>query len=274
MADPTQDRLAVAEKIAAAFAETAEVKAVCVGGSTAEALADRHSDLEMVFLCAPETVPVETRLRMLADLADDREGVSTYSWGERTLEWLGMDGIWVEAEFKLVAVIEALIADANTEAACERKKPFDHYGYAVLADVHYWRVLLDKEGIVARLKRKAAFPESLRRMILQQGRFFEDPHIVFEHERACARGDAPYAIRCLSRIIDHFTQIAFALNRRPYTGDKRILQIMQEFKLPSQEFYGKFSELVRLGNDQASLDRKNELVHGMFNELREGVGRA
>lgn len=273
MGDPVQERLVVAGKVASAFAETSEVKAACVGGSTAEGLADRDSDLEIVFLCSPDKVPLKARMRTLSGLSDDPQEVSTYSWGERTLEFLVKDGISVEAEFKLVSTVESLIASANGEEACERRKPFDHYGYAVLSDVHYWRVLLDKDGLVAGLKERAVFPESLRRMILKQGRFFEDPHVIYEHQRACVRGDPPYAMRCLNRIIDHFTQIAFALNRRPYTGDKRVLRIMKDFKLPSAEFFREFEALVLLAGDPASLARKNELVHDMFAELKAAVER-
>ncbi|MEK7477035.1 MAG: DUF4037 domain-containing protein [Candidatus Coatesbacteria bacterium] len=271
MNDPTRKRMAVARKVAAAFRHRREVKAVCVGGSTAVGMADTLSDLETVVLCSPARVLAVDRRRIYANLADDPESIGLYSWGRTALDFLEIDGIWVEVECQDIDTVESWIANANTEPASRRGKPFDHYRYAILSTIHYWRVLVDKGGVVARLKKKASFPDPLRRIILKQGRLFGDPQLIHEHEKACMRGDVPYAMRCLNRIIDHFTQVAFALNRGYYTGDKRTLQTMKGFRVPSAGFYRNLEKVLVLANDKKGLERKRKLVDSMFAELKVAV---
>ena len=60
-------------------------------------------------------------------------------------------------------------------------------------------------------KERVELSEGLRRALLNQGRFLDDPHVLYEHERACRRGDVVHALRCQSRLADHFLQILFAL---------------------------------------------------------------
>ena len=269
--NPMRKRIAIARQIAAVLGRRPEVRAVCVGGSTALGLADDDSDIEIQALCSPSKVPATERRRIYARLSGSKEDSFIYSWGKRVLDFFWKDGIWVEVEFRRIGQLKAMIAEARSGRACHRQAPFGHYGYAILGDVHHWRVLLDKDGVATGLKKKAVIGESLRRTILKQGGFLSDPQVIREYGKACKRADIPDAMGCLNSITDHFIQVAFALNRQYYTGNKWSSQLMRHFRRPSPGFYRRLGKLLVLGNDRKALRRKSKLVYGMFDELKEAV---
>ena len=261
----TEKRLAIARRLAAAFEPMDEVRACCLTGSVALGVADDDSDLDLAFVCAPRVPAPGGRLRCYVGLG---EGAETDVVGEGTFDYLEVEGVRVEPEFHALAGLERRVADAAVSLGTEREPPCDHF---LLSAVHYWKALFDKDGVVADLKARTELPDPLRRAILRQGGFLDDPHLIHEHARACARGDAVHALRCQSAIVDRFMQMLFALNRTHCPGDKFLLPMVRTFGKPGGDFCERLQRFLALPNDSSGLAEKSHLAKGLFQTLRDSV---
>jgi len=272
MTKAIEKRLEIADRVAKAVGRFPEVRAACASGSVALGLADEESDVDLAFICSPAIPGADARRTIYRELTDADAEIDVDVLGRGSFDCLPLEGVQVEPEFHTVRELQHKIALALKSTCCERQDSFTMFGrspYAVLADVHYWRILFDSDAVVSDLKRRVACPETLRRAILRQGRFLDDPHIINEHERACLRGDAVYAMQCQSRIAEHVVQIAFALNRTYPPGDKWSLHLMDRFDRLPVRFHERFYDFIMRGNDAEGLSRKNQAVRSLFKDLRD-----
>lgn len=256
-------RLTIASRLAAAFEPMGEIRACCVMGSVALGTADGDSDLDLAFVCAPCVPTPGDRLRLYVALG---EGAEADVLGIGTFDYLEVDGVRVEPEFHARAELEQRMADAAVGMGTERQPPS-----GILSAVHYSKVLFDKGGVVARLKARAELTDPLRRTIMRQGGFLDDPHLIYEHERACARCDVVYALRCQSAIVDHFVQMLFALNGTHCPGDKYVLPMIRTMGKPGGDFCGRLERFLALPNDAEGLIEKSRLARWLFETLRDSV---
>jgi len=262
-------RVTIARRFASAFAESPEVIGAAAGGSIGLGLADRYSDVDLAVVCRGHSwVPAEFRIRAYSRVASGG-ALELDVLGPGTFDAMEVDGIRVEVEFHCYQPLRDALAELESPPtdAWRRRPPYEQHGYAVLSMLRYWRVLSDASDALAALVRAAALPPALRRQVLEQGSFLRDPHLLYEHERACLRGDSHYALHCQGRLLDHFTQIAFALANEVYPGDKWIWQILPRLALPAAVSEG-LRELVEGANECGpGLERKAELAKRVYRAL-------
>jgi predicted nucleotidyltransferase len=270
-------RLAVANRVAKPFRRLPQVLAICTCGSVALGLADDESDIDLAFLCAARAPGVDERRKRYAQLADAGKDIELNALGANTFDSLTVDGFQVEINFHILEKLRRQIACAMETTSLGRAVSssapgvLGRFAYMVLSDIQYWHILFERDRAATGLKHQVVYPESLRRTILQQGRFWSDPHILYEHERACRRRDVFYALQCQRKLADHFLQTVFALNRTYCPGDNWLLQFMRKFKQVPANFGPRFQAFLSSANDASGLRRKNELAHHLFRELHEMV---
>ena len=274
MTEAMAQRMDVARLVACPFEPLTEVLGACACGSVSLGLADEESDVDIACIVSSVAPKREERMRIYAQLSDPDEEFDVDALGPNTFDCLQVRGLQVELMFYLREELEQRLAGAMEGASVDRQGSFalfSRFPYTILSDIHYGRILFERDGVVSGLKNQITYPESLRRRILQQGRFWRDPHLLYEHERACRRGDLVYALQCQSKIVDHFVQAVFALNRTYCPGDKWTLHFLDQFKYVPDGFQERFREFVAGENEVPGLVRKNELAHKLFNDLREMV---
>ena len=227
-------RLDLAQRVAASAEPLVAIAGVAVGGSVALGLADNDSDVEIAVVChRGNLLRPDERSRLYASVAP---GAATEldALGPGTFDSLEVYGIRLEVEVLDIAKLRAgLIAASEPAPDCWRRHPpYGHHGYALISMVHYWRVLSDQTGSLRDLAPHASLSPKLRLQMLKQGSFLKDPHLLYEYERACTRRDSHYALRCRARLVEHYTQMAFAAAGVVYRGDKWLWQFLPGLPLP------------------------------------------
>jgi predicted nucleotidyltransferase len=158
-------RMALAERVGAAYAQNPNAQVVMVAGSVGRGTADRYSDLELdVYYAEPPTVServaaVEAAGGTLEGLAEDE-----VEWEEQ----MSFDGFRVHTSTFLVATMERFLRDVLEEfsTALEPQTRL----FSVLNGV----ALEGGEQVERWRNRAAAYPDELRRAMLEANLDFSD----------------------------------------------------------------------------------------------------
>jgi hypothetical protein len=212
------------QEIASAFASIHGIEAVAWCGSAAMGVADAYSDFDFyVYTNAP--VSVENRRSIIA--VRSRHSQLNNTFWELEAEWIDRDNsfnsMYRACDFvlgEIAARLDRYSADLGyTTAYC-----FSVANGFILHDPGRWLV-----GVQQRLREP--FPEPLTRSIVAKNRpVFGDGMqscYLAQMKAAIARGDLISLNHRVAVWIASYTDILFAVNRRYYPGEKRLLTYLQ-----------------------------------------------
>lgn len=201
MNDATTKRLALAERIAPAYAANPKVRAVLLAGSVARGTADQFSDIEIdVFWAEP---PSEDELQA----AVERAGATLLYRASDENEWADgffIEGIKVDTSQFLVATIERWLDDVVDRADAEVEKQL------LIAAVQHGQPLHGADLAERWRRHAAAYPDALVRAMVAQ-------HLVFRPrallEMFAARDDLLILYKGLVQTEDWIMSVLLGLNR-------------------------------------------------------------
>lgn len=257
------------------------VRAVVLGGSHARGRARPGSDIDLGVLYSDAAPFSIDRVRALADAVNDTPGpvVSGFhDWGPWVNggAWLTIGGQRVDFLYRSVERLERVIADAEAgryELDYAQQPPFGFFSGTYLGEVAACIPLHDPDGLVAALKRRvAAYPEALRRAVVQDYLWAAEFGLAAFAAKFAARGDVYGTAACLTRAANQMVLVLFALNRRHLVNDKTALAEIAEFERAPAGFGPRVQEaLAALGDSAATLGAAVQRIEGL---LRDTIAAA
>ena len=255
------------------------VKAVGLGGSHARERARPESDIDFgIFYSEGAPFSIES-IRELAEAVNDTRGpvvTGFYGWGPWVNggAWLTIGGQRVDFIYRNLEQVERVIAEAeggSYEVHYLQQPPFGFFSGTYLGEIAVCIPLVDPEGLLAVLKRRVtAYPEALRRRVVQDYLFMADFTLTAFAPRFAARADSYGTAACLTRAVNELLMALFALNRQYLVNDKTALAEAAEFERAPREFELRAQKtLAHLGTNAAELDAAVESIGQLVRETAE-----
>lgn len=221
------DPAVVIDQVACALAALPVGSAVIgLGGAHAKGQVDIHSDIDF-YVFGAGIPPIEDVSEDVLAQLPGAQGLSTWSHaGEGGLD-IRLNGNVVEIWFRDIGAIMASaerVLDGHFEKEDRVWTPNGFYGSTALADLASMQVLTCRDPEFTRLLESiAAYPESMRKAAFNAGlapqRFWNgNMHL----HTAIARADGYYLESILHQTRAGLIQAAFALNRKYFSGDKKM----------------------------------------------------
>lgn len=254
------------------------IRAVVLGGSHARGRAQPGSDIDLAIFYS-EAAPFSTQsIRELAEVVNDtaRPVVSNfYEWGPWVNggAWLTIGGQRVDLLYRSLEHLERVIAEAEAgryELHYLQQPPFGFFSVTYLGEVAVCIPLVDPEAQLDVLKRRvAAYPEALRRAVVQDYLWMAEFGLAAFARKFAARADAYGTAACLTCAVNQLVLVLFALNRQYPLNDKTALAEVAEFERAPREFRPRVQQtLAHLGASAAEL---GAAVEGVAQLVRETV---
>jgi predicted nucleotidyltransferase len=254
---------ALVDSLARRLAEVPGVAAVVLGGSFARGVATAGSDVDLGVLYRRSAPFAIERVRALAaDVHDFPDPVVTGFgvWGPWVNggAWLTVGGQRADFLYREVEQLERVIADAHAgkfELHHGQQPPFGYLSSTYLGDLDVCVPLADPSGLVAALKRRvAAYPEALRRALVQSYLWASEFTLESFAPKFAQRGDVLGTAGCLARVAHQLELVLFALNRRHLLSDKTALAEIASFAEAPRDFGARVTRaLARVGETPAEL---------------------
>jgi hypothetical protein len=249
---------------------------IAIGGSYAKGSGDSLSDVD-IYLFADEVLPAACRAeRVVAELGAEAR---PESWGAGgpfvqggTDFWHGGQRVecWLRSTREVDRTLRACLGgEVRREYVVWTVMGF--LSYTALADVHSMKVADDPHGILARWKAAVAtYPEALRRSIL--GRFV--PEAAFwpqnlHYRTAVQRADLIYTSAIVQQVLQALIQVAFALNRAYFPGEKRLAHAVETLPVQPAGFTRRVQELLAPASvEVAGLEKQRRDLADLVAEMR------
>ncbi len=255
------------------------IRAVVLGGSHARGRAQPGSDIDLGILYS-EAAPFSIQsVRELAEAVNDTAGpvvTNFYEWGPwiNGGAWLTIGGQRVDFLYRSLEHVERVIADAEAgryELHYAQQPPFGFFSGTYLGDIAVCIPLVDPEARLEVLKRRvAAYPEALRRAVVQDYLWSAELGLAAFARKFAARSDAYGTAACLTCAVNQLVLVLFALNRKYLINDKTVLAEVAEFERAPREFGPRVQKtLAHLGASPAELLAAVESVTQLLRETVE-----
>jgi hypothetical protein len=221
--DTTPEALALARRLAAAYAAWPAVEAVALGGSRATGLAGPDSDVDLYVYAAAEPATAARAALITAEGGRDAEvGQGPFEPGD---EWVdGATGLGLDVMFRTPAWIEG-----ELDRVLVAHQARAGYSTCLWHNVLTGLPLFDRRGFFEALqvRARAPYPEPLRRAVVARNLpLLEAARSSFGHQlaRAAARGDAVAVNHRTAAFLASAFDVLLAVNRAPHPGEKRLLE--------------------------------------------------
>lgn len=227
---------------------------IALGGSHAKGSGDALSDID-VYLFAPRVLPGARRIELVTGALGDASEV--VSWGrDEPFVQGGTDFLYrdvrVECWLRNPEQVESTIESCKRGVIQREHSAWavmGFFNYVVLADVQTMQILADPNGMLASWKAEVStFPEALRQAIMDQfiteAAFWpENPH----YGSAVERSDLIYTSAIVQQTLHALIQVAFALNREYFPGEKRLAEALEKLPVRPRAFSARLHALLRSG---------------------------
>lgn len=262
----------LAQQLAAEYAVLPQVLAVVQGGSVTVGNADGHSDIDL-YVYSREAVPLADR-REIAE-RHGRHVEMNNNFAENGDEWIERgSGVPVDVTCRPATSFEDQLT-----SLLERYESRQGYSTAVWHNLRTSRILFDREGWFAALQQRAnvAYPDKLAQAIIALNVPLLRGHInsrPVQLKRAASRGDTVAVGMAITRLLDSYFDVLFALNRLPHPGEKRLLKLAAALPLTPPDFAADIERLLSFTSDTLSEVLGNaERVVGALLELLAAHGQ-
>lgn len=209
------------DDIAILLAEAPGVEAIVLGGSRARGDFTASSDYDLgLYFRRGTPFSVEDLQQRVLRFVDQDSPVSLTpigEWGPWIVGggWLTVSGKPVDLLYRCLDDVEAIIDEVELGKIRVDYQPGHPHAFASpiwLAELHYCRLIVDRTGVIARLKdRLQPYPSALRLAIL--GLFqWEIGFAAANAAKAIRRGDRTYIAGAVFRSLACMAQVICALN--------------------------------------------------------------
>lgn len=264
------------------LAQIAGVRAVVLGGSHARGRARPDSDIDLGVFYADLHPPDLVGLRALATRWNDEPNpvvTEPWAWGRWVNggAWLTVDGQRIDWLYRSLEHVQRTIEAARSgefELDFAQLPPFGYASVSYLGELEICEPLFDPDGVVATLRaRLGAYPEPLRRAIVDRWLWAIDFHLASFATSFAARGDVWAVSACLSRAVFQLAHVIFALNRRYPLNDKTLLVEVAELEVAPKSFAERSAAvLAKTGHSPGELAASLARVRALFEETAELAG--
>ena len=257
----------LAQTVADEYAALPSVLAVVQSGSVTAGNADEQSDIDL-YVYSRQDVPLEAR-REIA-MRRGRHIEVNNNFAENGDEWIERgSGVAIDVMFRFAASFED-----HLTYLLEKYEARQGYSTAVWHNLRTSRILFDREGWFAALQQRAnvPYPNGLAQAIIALNVPLLRGHInsrPVQIERAAGRGDIVSVGMAITRLLDSYFDVLFALGRTPHPGEKRLLKLAAELPLTPPNFAADVEQLLSFtsstlgevpGNAQRVVDGLLELL--------------
>lgn len=254
----------LANRLAQHYAEWIQVEAVTVGGSQSTNVDDLLSDIDLYVYTSRE-LPLDVRMKIATTQAADPQQVEVGNeYWESGDEFVDADtGIHVDVMFRQL--------DWATDQI--RKVLIKHeaslgYSTCIWHNILEARVLWDRNGRFKALQQIAQrpYPERLKQAIIEKNYpVLASTYSSYLHqiELAVKRDDFVSIQHRVTALLASYFDILFAINKLPHSGEKRMLDILEDKAqvLPADMRLEVISVLTAKPNE--IIDRVHTLIKGL-----------
>ncbi|HUY38297.1 MAG TPA: nucleotidyltransferase domain-containing protein [Candidatus Binataceae bacterium] len=230
----------ILSRVTARVARVAGIEAIVLGGSRARGTADAHSDIDLGLYYNSRQpfrlIDLERAARSLDDRGAHGLVTALGAWGPGVNGggWLRIDGRHVDFLYRDLAAVRTGIDECRAgdpKTVYQLGHPYGFHNQIYAGEINCCRILFDRGGKVARLKRMAArYPEKLRRAIARK-HLFDAAFELAIADKPALRGDVMYVAGCLFRAASFMTIVAYAMNRRWLINEKGALRGLRSIPL-------------------------------------------
>ncbi|MEN3148881.1 nucleotidyltransferase domain-containing protein [Neorhizobium sp. IRAMC:178] len=222
------------KEMAASLAAVPAVEAVVLGGSRARGDAGPGSDYDLGLYfqsCSPFTI--QDLQRAVLPFVDAGSGSSLTrvgEWGPWIVGggWLTVKGQPVDILYRSLDDVQVTIDQALNGIIRVDYQPGHPHGFVSaiwLAEIHYCKPIIDKNGAIARLKQSLQpYPRALGLAILDRFQW-EIAFAAGNAAKAIKRGDRTYIAGCIFRALACVGQVICALNGTYVMNEKGALRL-------------------------------------------------
>ncbi len=280
----SKDQQELVSSLARRLAAIPGIRAVVLGGSYARGRARPGSDIDLGLLYTEAAPFAIDRVRELAEAVNDHPGPVVsgfYEWGPWVNggAWLTVGGQRVDFLYRSLEHLERVIADAEAgryELHYAQQPPFGFFSATYLGEVAVCVPLDDPDDRLGPLKRRvAAYPEALRRAVVQDYLWMAQLGLGAFAPKFAARGDVYGTAAALTCVVNQLVLALFALNRAYPLNDKTALAEVAEFARAPREFGPRVhGTLAHLGASPAELTTAVAAIADLAREcagLSEGL---
>lgn len=212
---------AVVEDCAPAIRRLAQGRyAIAIGGSIGKGTADRDSDIDFRLYCDAGISPPERWHEAWAAFVE-----RTRTWEARGIR---IDGCWVRRFADIETALAAWLAGTGRPEECT----WTIWGYHLLPDLFYQRVVEDPDGVLASWKaRLQTYPPALKQAVLDRHlgslRYWAND---YHYAHKVLRRDVVFLAGLTARLVHDVMQVVFALNESYFPGDGSNLEFVAKFR--------------------------------------------
>lgn len=251
--------------------------AVAIAGAHAKGTADSSSDLD-VFMFADAYKSYEERCRLIKAVADPNmpiwisKDAEAAPWGG-SMDF-GLGGTPVEVNFRTFAMTDRIVADCmdgKFEIIPATWTSNGYYTFIYLSELHFIKPVWDPESRLSAYRQKVSvYPEPLRQSIIQTfmaraGTWLNN----FHYDTAIKRCDALFIAPILVHALMDMTQVIFALNRKYFTGDKKLKKQLLAMPICPSILKNELAFLLNADQNEEGFARQREILRAAREELMQ-----
>lgn len=252
---------AIVSKAVGTLSSFCDVAAVGLSGSRICDSADSESDYDFVVL-AKETIPsAECRKHTY-----EKHGITEFPYFNVDLEvcrddGLTIDGVRCETIWMNIPFVREFLASLDSNFDCDEGLP---------GGLLRTTPLFDPNGTLEALKSEVP-GYSRARAVHRLKKHLSSAHfhiyVLRWFDKAALRNDYFCFFRHLHHVVEDFITCLFALNRRWFCDEKRVIDILQTLELAPRHTAERLTSIIMHENENARLDKCLLNLKGLLNEL-------
>jgi predicted nucleotidyltransferase len=220
------------------------VEAIVLGGSYAIGMATETSDLDIGIFYKEENPFYINDIKLIAEKFSVKEQPTVtdfYQWGPCVNggAWITTKNGEVDFIYKNIYQIVKVIENAKNgiwENSFEQQPPYGFSSIIFLAEIQCSKILFDPNKTVSTLKQSIeVYPKKLKQSVIQQS-LWSAEFTIWQAEKFAKKADVYNTVGCLTRAAHNLVCTLFALNETYPLGDKRALEIIENFSIKPPSF--------------------------------------
>lgn len=249
------------------------IEAIVLGGSYAIEMATETSDLDIGIFYKEENPFYINDIKQIAEKFSIQELPTVtdfYQWGP----WVN-GGAWITTQngevdfiYKNIAQLTTVIENAKNgiwENSFEQQPPYGFSSIIFLAEIQSSKILFDPNNIVSAFKQSVeVYPQKLKESVIQQS-LWSAEFTIWQAEKFAKKADVYNTVGCFTRAAHNLVCTLFALNETYPLGDKRALEIIENFPIKPQKFAKAINQVLCCS--QHNLETTVKDLKNIFTEI-------